>query len=247
MTQDKTQPANAARCSVDPEELQQAVNNMVNDFQSRRHNPYTHRVEDPRERFAMLTRLIEERGVRYAHCDLDNFAVDGDEERGNVVARLTDFIDNMPERLTTAKGGLILLGPWGTGKDHLIMSAMKAAILRYGFRVRWVDGLEMLADVKAAIETHSTTTLVDQLSQSQILVISDPVPPRDELKPYELSIIRRIVEKRYSAMRATWITTNVQTADDAARLLSGPVLSRLVHGALELFCGWESHRRPFGH
>lgn len=218
---------------------------MAIDLRTNKLNPYTEFVIDERERFGLCKRLIEERGVRYANCDLSSFDIEGDKERADVVSRVAEFIDDMPARLRSGNGGLILLGPPGTGKDHLLMATMKAATLQHGFRVRWVDGLQLFSDVKAAIANNETKTLINELCKAQILAISDPVPPRDELSAFELQVIRNLIERRYSAMRATWITTNVQTAADAKRLFSDAVLTRLLDGALELFCGWESYRRPY--
>ena len=78
----------------------------------------------------------------------------------------------------------------------------------------------------------------------QILALSDPVPPRDELSAYELSILRDVVEHRYSHGLSTWVTTNVDNQAEAQRLFSGAVLDRLLHGATEVFCDWSSYRRP---
>ncbi|MBN1855301.1 MAG: ATP-binding protein [Pirellulales bacterium] len=206
-------------------------------------SPYANRIEDPRKRWCTFLELIKRRGQRYAMCSLENFDICGRDSKRKTSVRdeLRSFTTNMPERIASGSG-LVLLGPPGTGKDHLLMACLREAILTHGFTVRWHDGLELFQQVKAAIARDGTGDFFKQLYTPQILALSDPVPPRDELTAYELSVLRNVIEKRYSSGLSTWITTNVQNYDEARKLFTSAVLDRLLHGTLELFCGWESYR-----
>ncbi len=244
MTHEMTRGDNGAVCSNGSEKLWAYATNVIN-RKSDELNPYRNPVTKHEHRLASFQELLVQRGMRYARCDLETFEVGACENRRKVVDDLKEFVRDMPVRLRSGDGGLILLGPPGTGKDHLLMAAMKAAILNHGFEVRWVDGLELFSSLKAAIRSGDPQKIVKQFSEVPILAISDPVPPRAELSDYELGMLRQVVDRRYNAMRATWITTNVQTAEDGDRLLTAAVLTRILDGALHLFCGWECHRRPF--
>jgi DNA replication protein DnaC len=197
---------------------------------------------DPVERLKVFREFVRQRGRRYATCSLDSFkAVEGSSD---VLSALKTFCDEMLDRLRMSQGGLVLLGPPGTGKDHLLMGVMRFAIIEHGLHVKWFDGLQLFNEIKQRIDSGTVLPFVNDLCKVQVLAISDPVPPRDLLSAYELSKLREIVDKRYSNGMATWITTNVQTAEDARRLFTDAVLSRLLDGALELFCGWKSYRSP---
>ena len=162
-----------------------------------------------------------------------------------MVTTVSDFCDHMPDRIAGG-GGLVLLGPPGTGKDHLLAAAMRSAIIDHGFSVAWADGLRLYQRIKSAIAKNKTEAFLESMFKPQILALSDPVPPKDELTAYEMCILRDIVEHRYSHGLSTWVTTNVDNKTDAKRLFSGAVLDRLLHGATELFCDWGSYRKPNG-
>lgn len=179
--------------------------------------------------------------MRYAGCTLENFATP---TAKHVAARdaVLDYCDLMRIRCEEG-GGLVLLGPPGTGKDHLLMGAMRTAILDYGFSVEWHDGLRMFHRIKAAIATNDTERFIRGLVEPQILALSDPVPPRDELSAYELAVLRDVIESRYSKGLVTWVTTNVTNTEDAHRLMSVAVTDRLMHNATQVACNWKSYRR----
>ena len=206
-------------------------------------DPYQTTMADV-ERYEAFAVMTSGRGRRYARCTFDNLrppATNAIQFR-RVVHNLRKFCEAMPDRLSAAEGSVVLLGPPGTGKDHMLVALMGSAIVDHGFQVQWSDGLRLYAQIKAAISSNNTEDLLRAYSNVQILALSDPVPPRDELSSYEMMILRDIIERRYSTGRATWVTTNVMTPDDAKRLFTEALLGRIRHGALELFCNWESHR-----
>lgn len=205
-------------------------------------NPYRIRLPSV-ERLKHWRNLCAQRGRRYVRANLETYECRCDAHR-NVVRRLKEFAAAMPDRLSAGEGGIVLLGPPGTGKDHLLMGLMRSAVVDHGFSVRWMDGMRLFAQIKAGIRTNRVEQLLDDVCSVGILALSDPVPPRDELTAFEMAVLRDIIERRYSRMMATWITTNVQTAEDATRLFTSAVLDRLMHGATQLFCDWESFRRP---
>lgn len=206
-------------------------------------SPYKQRL-DVRDRLAELKKLVAERGLRYAGATLENFHATQPEQK-KAVAVISDYIEKMPEHLvSTNGGGLLLIGPPGTGKDHLLMAAMKSAIIEHGFTVVWVDGLRMFHRIKAAIASGSTEREIASYVKPQILSISDPLPPKDELSTYEMACLRDIIEQRYSAGKSVWITTNVQSQEEAKQKLTGPLLSRIGHNATEVNCTWPCYRKP---
>lgn len=199
------------------------------------------------EQFAYL---VDRRGFRYAGCTDKTFLIErcGNQKQrqqaSDVISRLDLFIENMPERLKSGSGGLFLCGVPGTGKDHLLMWVMREAIIRYGFSVHWIDGLEFLAMCKGN-NFRNQDDLVEKCTSAQILAISDPVPPRADIGAYDLGLLRRITERRYSLSLSTWITTNLGTIDDAKQLLTSALLGRMLHGSEVFECNWESSREAW--
>lgn len=208
------------------------------------HSPYRLRVTDPQKRAAMQDALIRDRGIRYASCSLESYEVSCNEQR-QAVSQLREFCESMPERLIESNGGgVVFSGPPGTGKDHLLMALMTSAILDWGLSVKWLDGLRMYEGIKSAIANNTTSEKLNALIRPQVLAISDPVPPRDELSAYEMACIRQVVEGRYSRGLTTWVTTNIRSGEEAKRRLTPAILGRLLDRALELKCEWAGYRRP---
>jgi DNA replication protein DnaC len=206
-------------------------------------SPYQKRIPDA-ERNAHHHELILQRGLRYAGCTLANYHCSGDSQR-RAVAQISSFASDLPQRLQeTNGGGIILFGEQGTGKDHLLFAALTAAIIDHGFTATWTDGIRMFHGIKAAIATNSTEREINRYVKPQILAISDPLPPKAELTDYEHACLRDIIERRYSESLSTWITTNVQSAQEAKEKLTIPLLGRLMDRALEIKCDWPGYRRP---
>ena len=220
--------------------LEAAVSNLLKKWRSGELSPYRVRLE-PKARWACFKQLIRERGGRYVGCTPATFAVLSSEHR-KALDRVEQFCDAMPDQISGG-AGIVFLGPPGTGKDHLMFAAMRRAIIEHGFAVKWADGLRLYATIKGAIASGTTEAVLAEYVKPQILALSDPIPPRDVLSPYELATLRDIIERRYSQSLSTWVTTNVTDRNTAVELFTGAVLDRLLHGAIEVnLCGLDSYR-----
>lgn len=206
-------------------------------------SPFKKRLTED-ERIKSHRNLIKARGIRYAACSLDNFEIAHNKQR-EAMATIRGYASHMDEHLTnTNGGGLVLIGPAGTGKDHLLMAVMTIAILDFGFSCIWSDGIRMYHSLKNAISTNNTEREIVKYTQPQILAISDPLPPRDELSTYEMACLRDIIDQRYSSGLSTWMTTNLQSGEEARQKLTGPILGRICHNATEINCEWPGYRKP---
>lgn len=162
--------------------------------------------------------------------------------QGDCVQAVKDFCLALPDRVRIGSG-LVLFGPRGTGKDHLMVAAIYWAILKHGYSVRWIDGRDLTQRLHAAVRfDESEKALVDKFVQPQILALSDPIPPRGDTSPYITEILQSIVDRRYRGMFPTWVTLNVANGEEAERRLSPPTVDRLRHDSLALYCGWQSYR-----
>jgi DNA replication protein DnaC len=203
----------------------------------------------PRERAESYRQLVRKLGTRYAKCEFANYRVYeenvGEKIRPSqryVFSEVCQFAEQMPDRLAEG-GGLVLFGRPGTGKDHLLVACMYWAILRHGWRVNWVDGLNLYQEARDLIGSESSERdMIAKYTIPQILAVSDPIPPKGEASAYATDVVLRIVDRRYRDLKSTWATFNVHDGGEAESRLASPIIDRLRHNSLCLECNWPSFR-----
>ncbi len=92
-----------------------------------------------RKRLAAFQEAI---GKRYADCTLDNFETTLPEQE-QVLAKLRDYVSDIRANVDRCRG-LVLFGPAGSGKDHLLVDMPEEAISA-GVYVEWKNGRDHLA------------------------------------------------------------------------------------------------------
>ena len=187
--------------------------------------------------------LRQWRGERYATCRLSNYEVKHDGQR-RAVDRTRQYLDLLASGQLRGQN-LILHGRKGTGKDHLLAAAMRAAVMR-GLFVRWRDGTSLQGKLRSLIQSKSAEETEDTISNSlcncDILAISDPIGPSLEGRPFYLEWLYRIVDFRYSQMKPIWITINARSQADIEKMLTPQITDRLLSGAMSIPFDWESYR-----
>lgn len=165
---------------------------------------------------------------------------------------LKAFAKELPARVAEGRG-LVLLGPPGTGKDHLMTALLKAATLGHGIDAEWVNGQDLFGAHRDRIGAEEPeAALVAKLARPAILAISDPAPPLTEgskggaLSDYAAQFLYRVIDARYSALKPTWLTLNVASGKEAAKRLGPQTVDRIADGALVLKCEWPSYRQGGG-
>ena len=197
--------------------------------------------ETSRKRQQRWDALCKARGERYASCRLSNYEVTSDKQR-HVLNCLTDYRDNMQEYIKASRG-IVLFGPVGTGKDHLLMALAGAAIVTEGLSVRWQNGMDWFGDVRDSFDSQVTERdLVLSLSYPDILMLSDPLPPIGNLSSFQANMLLRVIDRRYSMGKPTWVTVNCESDKEAVKRMGIQIVDRLSHDAVALFCDWESYR-----
>jgi DNA replication protein DnaC len=189
--------------------------------------------------------LLRAVGVRYAQASLESFRTDGHAAKLAVVQSLVELADSMAARVAAGEN-LILFGPSGGGKDHLVIAMLRLAI-RSGHSVCWVNGMDLYGQMRDRIGGDTTEAdVIAKLSRPEILAISDPLPEGGALSAYQQQSMFRIVDRRYRDMRPTWVTVNTAGGAEFADRSGQAIHDRLRHGALCLACNWPSYRRPRG-
>jgi DNA replication protein DnaC len=193
--------------------------------------------EVQRQRDAML--LWKSIGRRYERCTLDTFRATMPAQAA-VLEQLRGYAASIRQRVADGTN-VILVGPSGAGKDHLLAGLVHVALAE-GLSVRWTTGSQLWLHMRDAIQGGCERQAIDELVRPDVLVLSDPIPPHAEPSNYERSILYAIVDRRYSHMRPIWMSANVSSRQQADERLGHAVADRLRHGALVLGCWWPSYR-----
>lgn len=219
-------------------------------------NPMERRLK-PEEAKWRYQRLRAAVGELYAGCTLENYELYDDRQRA-VHERLTRWVENLSGSISNGQG-LLLWGPIGTGKDHLICAAMWTALLIHRFDIDWVEGTRLHQRLRhLGDDWESECNIIYQYTQSflpargewekdivgapQILAISDPIPLGRSLAPRGTDVLFSIIDQRYRKGFSTWATLNVTTVAEVEQRAPAGLIDRLRDKALMLKCDWQSMR-----
>jgi len=192
---------------------------------------------------ASLRELFRAAGARYEHATLENFQLT-DKRQHAALAQLKAYRKRLGEHLT-AGNGLLLYGPAGTGKDHLVVALARQAILRHGCLVRYVSGPVLFRRLRQAIDEQADEwQVIARFVHAPLLVLSDPLPPAGQLTDYQAAMLYELIDRRNRQLRPTWATLNVSSAVEADQRLRPQIVDRLQDRALVVHCNWPSWRRP---
>lgn len=148
--------------------------------------------------------------------------------------------------ISASRAGLVLFGPVGTGKDHLVFAAVRRLIFEAGISARLVNGRELAAECRSAIaENRPDSSIVSEYLTPDVLVLSDPTPPAGgSLSAYQADILYQVADGRAKRGRITCSTLNIASEQEADAKIGAPTWDRLVDGAWLIECAWSSYRRP---
>jgi DNA replication protein DnaC len=187
-----------------------------------------------------LQLMMEEVGKRYAQCTFDSFVAD-DAEKRTVVTKIRAYMRS--SKIESGRG-LLLTGPKGTGKDHLLVSAAKEYVPLHDHTVSWRNGLELLTHlVDFDFGRLDWCPYMKNCYNHDVLYISDPLPPTGELNQAQQTAFIKLIDYRYRNCLATWLTMNVCSSEEMDARMGPVIADRLRDGATLIECNWESYRK----
>lgn len=164
-----------------------------------------------------------------------------DQKQESAVNRMKAFFADLENVIRDGKG-LVLYGAVGTGKDHLLAAALYFTASA-GLDVRWVSGQEIYGRIRDSMDSgQREDSLMREWERPMVLGISDPIPPIGKPSEWNTMQLYRLLDRRYRALRPTWVSLNADSAADADAKLSAPVFDRLREGAELIPCFWQSYR-----
>lgn len=166
---------------------------------------------------------------RYRHCDFLNYETDNEHEgptraevdawnRSLVQAKLLveRFAQEFsPVREMQSEQGLLLMGPCGVGKTHLVVAALKEIVLR-GHGGLFYDYRELLKEIQDSYNPESQSTemgVLEPVLKTEVLVLDDLGASKPS--PWALETVGHILNSRYNEKRVTLLTTNYLDADSS--------------------------------
>lgn len=209
---------------------------VVDDFESWTDRQRRRRHEEIRDARRLATRAsLLRMGTRYAECSFESFRCERPEQTA-VLERLRGYD-------WLHRPNVLLFGPKGTGKDHLLTALVRQAG-EGDLGVEWRNGLDLFGEWRALVGSEeSEREAVAALVSCDVLALSDPLPPSGTLSEWQQQMLARVVDGRYRRLAPTWVTLNVTGKQEFDERLGPLIADRLRDGAVTCFCNWPSFRK----
>jgi DNA replication protein DnaC len=176
---------------------------------------------------------------RYRTATFDNYAAATPEQRTTLQA-CRRFVQTAQEG---ARGGLMLLGPCGTGKTHLLAAMARELALERLVSARLQTPRSIIRRLRATwakgTEENEGDVIGDLSDGLQVLLLDEAGIGFGT--DAELTQLYDVIDRRYALERPTVVASNLN-ATALRATLGDRIFDRLREGAQVLVMNWPSHR-----
>jgi DNA replication protein DnaC len=146
---------------------------------------------------------------RYASTTLVSFAAGAnrisDMEKSRALAEVFAWMGTYEPK--SESRGLILHGPVGRGKTHLLVGLLRHLIFHHGVPARFIEFSRLLSMLKEGYSAgRSDSGVLGELARVPVLAIDELGKGR--LTEWELAVIDEVISRRYNGLGCTLATTN---------------------------------------
>lgn len=184
-------------------------------------------------------------GCRYEDATVANWIAQTPAE-WEAKRRVEEYTASLPEVLRHGTN-LFLAGTIGTGKTHLAVGVLRAAVDEHGAEVGVLVAADWFPLFKEMFAGRLQTTeriLMEMAIHPKLLLLEDPAPERQENSGWAIETLYRVLDRRYRQKKPTIVTANIANKSEGAKALGQRNYDRLRDGAVLLFFDGESKRKP---
>ena len=177
---------------------------------------HTYEVSAPCERRLLADRLAIFNAAQipaiHAQATFEGFRP-RNHEQTRALGLAKEFVHRWPDAR-----GLLLSGPVGTGKTHLLAAILKQMCVTRGVRASYVEISLLFATIRRGFnEGKSGGEIIGPLSRIDVLAIDELGKGRGS--PFELDTLDELIARRYNAGKTTLFATNYSLQEPEAKAL----------------------------
>lgn len=167
-------------------------------------------------------------------------------DRGRQSKAIQELVNYAMAFAHAPRRNVVLMGPSGTGKDHLLVAMAHDVWRLAGIAPKWQNVQTIFERCRDAIDDPTTreSEIINEYAKPPILYLSDPLIA-GRLTNFQKSILFRVLDARSRELRPTWLSVNAVDRDDMSDQMSDSLVRRMDDEALVVVCDWPPHVGPW--